>query len=1284
MVTGMCGDGMTVQHTYKSQNVQFDADAAQQMGVALAGLTREAHTHLFGQLYECRMLKLEIQAAIDTILWNLHLRSDLVAATDLWLVLANSEDDHDQGGDAGMRAAWTDDVLSVKRVLNTLFSMNMDASHGYFGQHVREWVLHVGGVLLRLGQTTADRLYLLHHLRQCTDVAQWGAPLIQHLHDDDNNNDPSAMNLATRALALVFQSKEDDNGKDPWQEDDFVACLDQLDLVNVFSRWVAAHDDVEKAMDNDQEKEDKHAQFFIICGAFFDAMLSGVEMASQWRFSGLTKRLTQQLCHVVRVFLQSRQAHATMASRTHALVLDTVAALMAVMDHDVWSQLNALPFDSMPVPLLWDVSLRFLCLDASFRPPTRWQHLLRQPPALDSLADMVQSHANEAVFLVGCLTSITVAIASGADTPSVVDTTVECALVTLIAHALFQLAFVFQATAAYKDVRDALGIMAEAHPFVISLLLRWTHAHAANMDAMALYLFRSLPLHRWHVLRDDLVFLYQFLGDHPAPWPAFAQYVIDHLPFGVLPSLASTRDDTHHASSSPYTWATLIRPPFLSPLIHEDLAFILLDTCMLYRSQLLQSDATAAAAASASASTSASASASDVLSQPMWSSLQEEAKLSSSSSSSGVPMAKVGSNSSSGSVSSASIGNNGNNKEGYAEFVAWAWTIIQQLALYHRPVSSRAMDVDKCIDAAFVREYVNHPNDAVASHAAMLVFVVLSLSPTSRQFLRFDAGFGWRKLLLILTRGPGTAFIQLLSQCVPPFVYLHGDDFFLSDTAMVDLVRHVIHLKKDPMLRAAAAAELLGSSIGTTKGAKNEKSAKSVTNLAFFPQKHQNGMALIFGAHAWHARYIDRVSHLDGFSYLHLVMNAWLTTLMRRDDWMWQEEYIELMDNLCFLAFVLGLDMAVVDLFARETTRLHALSSSSSSTSPINDPHHPSQQQQQQQQQQPAMTKSMSMSSSSSSGSLAAAAAAAAASSATMTTTTAATPRNVLRYIRGMLPETTSILSLLNGEWSMLSLTANNLYKTPGVESSRLWFAFYVLLVETRIEAPLRRQLAEHLLSRDNVADAHDSFLRLTNKPIDFFVIYRLAQHILAAPMDHPALPLLLQLFFCLYFETACRASTTDNKQCPRVALGAAFFVKRQQEMVAKVRDRVASLQTYQSQRASASASSPSTLPEQQQQENYDYHERLREMYHAMWLWLGMPSPANKHVDMDALESHYCPARLAACLVPSRVPDNEDTDNWERQQPWFSLDTLWTNLVQREALLARFDAYPWIDRDKLQ
>ncbi|KAI7858365.1 hypothetical protein BDC45DRAFT_476657, partial [Circinella umbellata] len=360
----------------------------------------------------------------------------------------------------------------------------------------------------------------------------------------------------------------------------------------------------------------------------------------------------------------------------------------------------------------------------------------------------------------------------------------------------------------------------------------------------------------------------------------------------------------------------------------------------------------------------------------------------------------------------------------------------------------------------------------------------------------------------------------------------------------------------------------------------------------------------------------------SGFSYRDLVLHSWIKTVFGKKDWMWSDRYVSAMDSLCKIAFCLHRHDLVRDMLSEEQRKLQQPQHRHSVTSPKPSPSSSIQHNQHYQQQ-----------------------------------------RNPLRMIKNMLPDP-SYTSLLAGEWSLASVTTNNLFRAPGVEQDSLWFAFDVLTLETMDEEDERGAVAEASIIKSNEA-------RL-EKPIDFFTIYRWLQHILICPADHPLLPLFLQMFFSLYYANV-------QKDGLLLFYGHIFFEKKQ-DMIEKLRDKIAYLQTYHGQQQTDENNKAKS--KQQNNTNFQerlqsvHHEDLRRIYYAMWLWLEKTDLLNPTFDMASLPKHYCPDLLHSC----RRTDIAG----EKLKPWQDTQLLWHELIQYDRLNDMFNDFSWIGADKFR
>lgn len=739
-----------------------------------------------------------------------------------------------------------------------------------------------------------------------------------------------------------------------------------------------------------------------------------------------------------------------------------------------------------------NIPFKVLSTDALWKMTTKLLQIKDTPTSLDQVnitRFQYELHDNQiqGYFMLSCLTNISLAVHD--------TSTLSNAIITTIAYTLFTVAFIDKELREvfYKDVRDNLAMICRYHPFMIPLLFHWTIDNLGVMERMSLYLFHSIRLDQWDISKEDLKRVHKLFTTSTTQQTAQVQlgkHILGHLNYGYRHDSI----DTSESKSQPWHSRKL---PYLSYDTHEEIAFMLLNICQQF--------------------------------QPLPDAKQENKgaiELVGSVMSSYLPITdqiqllKT----------TSSLG---------TDMIQWAWSIATRLKLYDCPISKRATEIESSIDLSFLKLVLNSHNTVSASHSALLIYIAFMLSATSRHFLRFEASDGWMKLLVILKRGH--SITHILSEIVPSFVYMHGDDFF-NDESLVDLFRHMI----------------------------------------------PNGVQDMMGSHLWQANLIDSVmeEHGKGFSYVDLMMHSWLKTVFKKTDWMSQAPYVSVVDSLCKFAFILHRQDLVHNMLQEEQKRLQV-------------------------QQSPRIT----------------------------------------RFLKNMVG---SFSTLLVGDWSVLKSN------TPGVESQYLWFAFQVLVMETEAEKPyldeLTKAIAKHVSTtltndQEQTQEQHKASIDLAvvyknmdiKKPLEFFAIYRWLQHILIMPADHPLLPLYIQMFTSLYFQTV------DN-----VTLGYFFFNKKK-DQISKLRDHLTGIQK---------------------------DTKLRDFYHEVWLWFGEKTTASSRleschegywldlVNMDQLEQEFLNFSWEGSEKFRTTSDGQSSSVTEDIESSVSTTTRKLKLITDESMIA--------------
>ncbi|KAI9279007.1 hypothetical protein BDA99DRAFT_493745 [Phascolomyces articulosus] len=1235
---GECHDGNEITHEYEGQQAIFQPSEAARFKHKLDYHREDINPALYQCLFEAKLARITTQAWIDDALWSLQSRPQLRM--------------NDAGrSQTGQYHGQEQDLILIRQLLYSLFAAerlysntNMTSSlqqedetettdieteeMSAFIKDVRAWILHVSAAYLRLAPLQ-DRIVLLLHLLQSPGITQWATSLIQYIYQRDDHPWSLFMEEYLIMLSLLFdhslyQQQQNVDMKPPqWNEDDYLAALDQLGIIYVFDTLCAT-------VLRQQQHSNNYPALFSFADQLVTLLNIGIRTFVEQQYTNAMKRVAQIICQVAQVLIDRVTGSASdngTKDKKHQQSMDdflmrVVDGYLQIQDAKVWHFLPALPYHAVSIRALWKIVLSLLDID-DYTEPQDLQHALDNLPNISKILTFLEQSQIQGVFLLGCLSNVVTSISTSATTTTTTeeeknkDRELTSCLIAIVAYTLFTTAFVDNNLREiyYKDVRDSFGSICTSQPFTISLLLRWTVSHFDTMEGMAVYLFRSLPLSLWKLLQSDLVLLHGLLAEGgPSNSSStisnikttFARYVIEHLNYGY----DEEQQDPVLSNSQP--WHTRKRP-FLPYAIHEELAFMLIDILRLH-SPLPDSDKNANLIKAVSISVSS------------YLPTRTQQLLTTAA----TRMVSPSSSSSTRTTSSSSTTDN--------SVIEWSWKIALQLKLYDGTLSERATDIENSITSVFIKDMLHGHTDPTASHGALLVYISFLLSPTSRHFLRFESGNGWDKLLLILRRGRPEAVIQILSDIIPTFFYMHGDDFF-NDENVLHFLRQMTDFKADPMLVHAVDMWI-------------PPTIKKTTLFA----TDMNGIAMMMGSHVWHGMFIDSIDQITqgenggstggGFSYRDLVLHSWIKTLFSKKDWMWNDHFVSAMDCLCKIAFCLRRHDLVRDMLSEEQNKLqhHRQHTGSPKLSPASGQHQQHQLQQNQQ-------------------------------------------RNPLRMIKNMLPDA-AYASLLAGEWSLASVTTNNLFRTPGIEQDSLWFAFDVLTLETINEEEERAAVAEACANTDDLTDMdiaailklHESRIE---KPIDFFTIYRWLQHILICPADHPLMPLFLQMFFSLYY------ANIEHKG-RQVFYGPIFFVKKQ-DMIEKLRDRIAYLQTYHGQQQTdaksgsgrgskqRSATMASNHSDSGGEDRSLYHEDLRRVYYAMWLWLDKTELLDPTFDINSLPKHYCPDLLQSC----RQTDQRDTEE-KRIKPWQDIQLLWRDFIQYDQLSDLFNEFPWIGSNKFR
>ncbi|KAI9358155.1 hypothetical protein BD770DRAFT_387982 [Pilaira anomala] len=845
-------------HASKATTTTTDEPSPEKVNQLFNKLKLNVDTVLNKRQQELENAKHDIQLYIDNILWNLFSRTELNNNT----LLFNNDPNRKTDKECLLRMITT--LIEFDREEQQQTDAESEAENDIT---LHDWLKNVITVYIHIS-TKSEKKKILEILTTTRNISTWAIPLIQF-------NDLKSIDEYIEILEIVFAGDE-------WLEDDYLAVLDQLAIDYTFNKLV---------FELSAQEMDTNT-IFDLSNKITKVLMTAIQKLSTMK--SLVKLLSQTIIHLAFMLINS-------TSTTHSQEQIDLFLVQLVRDfynlkQTGWFFLPNIPFKALSVDGLWEITCFLLQIKNTTQPTSLTQVLNDHLPSITRFQYELADNQAQGYFMLNCLTNIATCIPSGVDEIKTANdtnkNTISACIVSIITYTLFTVAFIDKnlREVFYKDVRDSLIPICQNHPFVISLLFRWTVDNISVMERMALYLFHSLDLKYWNILKDDLKLLHGLLSQEKVTATTnnaqiqLAKYILGHLNFGYIPnSVDSTvsKSQPWHARKS----------PFLTYEIHEEIAFILLDACQKFQPLPDQNETITTKGGGASAAVTTTT--------------LEIVNTMTSTVSTYLPISDqillLKSN-----YTTPSIAN---------EMIDWAWTIALQLKLYDCPVSTRATEIEKSITLPFLKLILNSYNDISSSHSALLIYISFLLSVTSRHFLRFSSADGWMKLLTILKRGKPEAIIQIFSEIIPSFVYMHGDDFF-NDDSLIDFFKHMVELRQDPLL------------------------LKAVTNR--YKKKHKvtlSGVGVIIGSHIWQAHLIDSVSNLlddsgQGFSYLDLVIHSWLKTVFKKTDWMWHSAYVRVLDELCKFAFTLNRHRLVYDMLIEEQKRMELNKSTNTSNSP--------------------------------------------------------------------------------------------------------------------------------------------------------------------------------------------------------------------------------------------------------------------------------------------------------------------------------------------------------------
>lgn len=701
----------------------------------------ENHKSAFEQDQKNEISKLAVQSYLDNTIWKLFSRTELQNKK----LLFNNDQNR------------LNDKKCLQRLIYTLFEYNSRETEALFLDQLHEWIVHITTIYLNIASPT-DKKRLLSNFINTANISPWAIPLIQY-----KINTRSEIEDYLDTIQIFFE-----HYNDKWTEDDYLMVLDQLATEYNYNKIIEIL--------ADDELPDLTIQY---TRTLIYILLNCTIAAAD---TTLLKRVSQAIIQIITLFVEATREKGWDCQ----VQIDDLLCHLVFKFNDLhqWFLLLNIPYSFLSKEALWHIIAHLLKLRDE--PPASLNDVIHENlPNIARFQYDLHAHQAQGYFMLTSLVNIAICIPQGVDEISNThqDSILSTCIITVICYTLFTVAFIDKELRElfYKDVRTHLSTICSHHPFIISLVFRWTAEHLSIMERMSLYVFRNISLTHWNILHDDLQLIHKLLLSSKKEGVQLAQYILSHLNYEYS---IDTVDRSH-------PWHPR-KAPFLPYTIHEEIGFILVDAaCQATTNQVVKKG----------------------------------------------PM---------------------------NELIEWAWSIVIQLKLYDCPVSPKA--TDPSLDTtAFLKGLLHSDPPTQTDHHVLLTYVSLMLSPVSRDFLKFETNNGWLKLFVVLKRGGPLlveAVFRAFSQIVPSFVYMHGDDFFHDTSTLLDFLKYLVDADR------VRVSEVIGS-------------------------------------HVWQAYLMDSTSEVEGFSYVDLMLHCWLQTVIQTKDWIWQSNYVCLVDTLCRLAFIL-------------------------------------------------------------------------------------------------------------------------------------------------------------------------------------------------------------------------------------------------------------------------------------------------------------------------------------------------------------------------------------------
>ncbi|XP_050538200.1 ectopic P granules protein 5 homolog isoform X2 [Daktulosphaira vitifoliae] len=512
---GECKDGNPVSSTKEYQISRFNEKAFDNLQKSLLKLQSLICSY-YEYLYECQMIKEKINYYLHQLCEPF---STISINTPVGLFL-NSDVRAPDG------KSLHHCIHDLKVAISILFAYQRKSiCDKIFIRDTRELLQKTVSLLLRVA-SWKDHIFILNHILRCpSGVGKWASSFVQIPSTEINCLDSNfhlnciitalgvilmPIKLREQFLEYIYKTEDDkegiwvvvdsegedecsENGQHLLRESDIIALLNQIPFSILFKKMLSennGNDELKINLWNDSNL----LRIIAIANTLVNILKTGLEVYStnSADYRQFSKRLGQILQDVVNYVTDILEEYKYVSPRVQteydALIERTVLCLYDNIDRTTWQYLVMLPF-------------KYISSQTSI---SLYQYILNLKSgindcSIEELTDSIVKTSDDECYYI--LTTIN-NMALSRDMKDV-------EFITAVTSSLVKIGFVSITTKekCKKTCGALLSSLSDKYPFLISDILNVLKIHFDEISSNSMYIFQKLPLSRWKLTEDDLLYI---------------------------------------------------------------------------------------------------------------------------------------------------------------------------------------------------------------------------------------------------------------------------------------------------------------------------------------------------------------------------------------------------------------------------------------------------------------------------------------------------------------------------------------------------------------------------------------------------------------------------------------------------------------------------------------------------------------------------------------------------------------------------------------------------------